>query len=180
MNIFRGYFHSKSNFRQKSTHPNMYCMALKVYTCQEAAGGPKTFLNIFCQLLQQNEPSPAWQWSWFQYQLTLVYTASRRPAQHLAAIDNHYGAEVILSTICSHSRWRVEEDIRVINLRFSSGLILCCEGTANWSVQWSVQDYISLNNGLDICWNKYLKKKDVIVSLPTWLCTQKPTYLNNS
>jgi hypothetical protein len=24
----------------------MYCMALKVYTCQEAASGPKTFLNI--------------------------------------------------------------------------------------------------------------------------------------
>jgi hypothetical protein len=42
----------------------MYCMALKVYTCQEAASGPKTFLNIFCKLLQQNEPSPAWQWSW--------------------------------------------------------------------------------------------------------------------
>jgi hypothetical protein len=36
----------------------MYCMALKVYTCQEAASGPKTFLNIFCTLLQQNEPSP--------------------------------------------------------------------------------------------------------------------------
>jgi hypothetical protein len=53
----------------------MYCMALKVYTCQEAASGPKTFLNIFCKLLQQNEPSPAWQWSWFQYQLTLLYTA---------------------------------------------------------------------------------------------------------
>jgi hypothetical protein len=51
-----------------------YCMALKVYTCQEAASGPKTFLNIFCKLLQQNEPSPAWQWSWFQYQLTLVYS----------------------------------------------------------------------------------------------------------
>jgi hypothetical protein len=53
----------------------MYCMALKVYTCQEAASGPKTFLNIFCKLLQQNEPSPAWQWSWFQYQLTLLYSA---------------------------------------------------------------------------------------------------------
>jgi hypothetical protein len=24
MNIFRGYFHSKSNFRQKLTHPNKY------------------------------------------------------------------------------------------------------------------------------------------------------------
>jgi hypothetical protein len=47
----------------------MHCMALKVYTCQEAASWPKTFLNIF---LQQNEPSPAWQWSWFQYQLTLL------------------------------------------------------------------------------------------------------------
>jgi hypothetical protein len=108
-----------------------------------------------------------------------VYTASRRPAQHSAAIDNNYGAEVILSTICSHSRWRIEEDNRVINLRFSSGLILCCEGTANWSVQWSVQDYIRLNNSLDIYWNKYLKKKAVIVSLPTWLGTQKPTYLNS-
>jgi hypothetical protein len=51
----------------------MYCMALKVYTCEEAARGPKTFLNIFCKLLQQNEPSPAWQWFWFQYQLTLLY-----------------------------------------------------------------------------------------------------------
>jgi hypothetical protein len=50
----------------------MYCMALKVYTCQEAASGPKTFSNMFCKLLQQNEPSPAWQWSWFQYQLTLM------------------------------------------------------------------------------------------------------------
>jgi hypothetical protein len=56
----------------------MYCMALKVYTCQEAASGPKTFLNIFCKLLQQNEPSPAWQWSWFQYQLTLL----DRPLKH--------------------------------------------------------------------------------------------------
>jgi hypothetical protein len=36
----------------------MYCMTLKVYTCQEAASGPKTFLNIFFKLLQQNEPSP--------------------------------------------------------------------------------------------------------------------------
>jgi hypothetical protein len=45
-----------------------------VYTCEEAARGPKTFLNIFCKLLQQNEPSPAWQWSWFQYQLTLINT----------------------------------------------------------------------------------------------------------
>jgi hypothetical protein len=53
----------------------MYCMALKVYTCQEAASGPITFLNIFCKLLQQNEPSPAWQWSWFQYQLTLMHSA---------------------------------------------------------------------------------------------------------
>jgi hypothetical protein len=52
----------------------MYCMALKVYTCQEAASGPKTFLSIFCKLLQQNEPSLAWQWSWFQYQLTLMYS----------------------------------------------------------------------------------------------------------
>jgi hypothetical protein len=41
-----------------------------------------------------------------------------------------------------------------------------------------MQGYISLNNGLDIRWNKYLKKKAVIVSLPTWLGTQKPTYLN--
>jgi hypothetical protein len=97
-----------------------------------------------------------------------VYTASRRPAQHSAAIDNHYGAEVIVSATCSHSRWRVEEDFRVINLRFSSGLILCCEGMANWFVLWSEQDHISLNNGLDIRWNKYLKKKAVIVSLPTW------------
>jgi hypothetical protein len=54
----------------------MYCMTLKVYTCEEAARGPKTFLNIFCKLLQQNEPSPAWQWSWFQYQLTLMYSSS--------------------------------------------------------------------------------------------------------
>jgi hypothetical protein len=38
----------------------MYCMALKVYTCQEAARGPKTFVNIFCKLLQHNEPSPAY------------------------------------------------------------------------------------------------------------------------
>jgi hypothetical protein len=52
----------------------MYCMALKVYTCEEAARGPKTCLNIFYKLLQQNEPSPAWQWSWFQYQLTLLYS----------------------------------------------------------------------------------------------------------
>jgi hypothetical protein len=37
----------------------MYCMALKEYTCEEAASGPKTFLNIFCKLLQQKEPSPA-------------------------------------------------------------------------------------------------------------------------
>jgi hypothetical protein len=36
-----------------------------------------------------------------------------------------------------------------------------------------MQGYISLNNGLDIRWNKYLKKKAVIVSLPTWLGTQK-------
>jgi hypothetical protein len=35
-----------------------------------------------------------------------------------------------------------------------------------------MQGYISLNNGLDIRWNKYLKKKAVIVSLPTWLGTQ--------
>jgi hypothetical protein len=34
-------------------------MALKVYTCEETARGPKTILNIFCKLLQQNEPSPA-------------------------------------------------------------------------------------------------------------------------
>jgi hypothetical protein len=27
MNIFRGYFHSKSNFRQKSTHPIAQCVA---------------------------------------------------------------------------------------------------------------------------------------------------------
>jgi hypothetical protein len=87
--------------------------------------------------------------------------------------NRHYGAEVILSATCSHSRWRVEEDFRVINLRFSSGLILCCEGTANWFVLWSEQDYISLNNGQDIRWNKYLKKKAVIVSLPTLLGTQK-------
>jgi hypothetical protein len=25
MNIFRGYFHSKSNFGQKSTHPTVQC-----------------------------------------------------------------------------------------------------------------------------------------------------------
>jgi hypothetical protein len=92
---------------------------------------------------------------------------------------HYYGAEVILSTICSHSRWRVEEDFRVINERFSSELILCCEGMANWFVLWSEPDYISLNKGLDIHWNKYLKKKAVIVSLPSWLGTQKPTYLNN-
>jgi hypothetical protein len=34
-------------------------MALKVYTCDEAASGPKKFLKIFCKLLQQKEPSPA-------------------------------------------------------------------------------------------------------------------------
>jgi hypothetical protein len=51
---------------------HMYGMTLKVYTCQEAASGPKTFLNTFCKLLQQNESSPAWQWSWFQHQLTLL------------------------------------------------------------------------------------------------------------
>jgi hypothetical protein len=51
----------------------MYCMSLRVYTCEEAASGPKTFLNIFWKLLHQKEPSPAWQWSWFQYQLTLIY-----------------------------------------------------------------------------------------------------------
>jgi hypothetical protein len=51
----------------------MYCIALKVYTCEEVARGPKTFLNMFCKLLHQNEPSPAWQWSWFQYQLTLLH-----------------------------------------------------------------------------------------------------------
>jgi hypothetical protein len=34
-------------------------MALKVYTCQEAASGPKTFLNIFCKLLHKmNLPQP--------------------------------------------------------------------------------------------------------------------------
>jgi hypothetical protein len=53
----------------------MYCTALKVYTCEEAASGPKTFLRLFCKLLEQNEPSPAWQWSWFQYQLTLMHIA---------------------------------------------------------------------------------------------------------
>jgi hypothetical protein len=58
---------------KKSCLTHMYYMALKAYTCQEAASGPKTFLNIFCTLLQQNEPSPAWQWSWFQYQLALLY-----------------------------------------------------------------------------------------------------------
>jgi hypothetical protein len=36
----------------------MYCMALKVYTCAEAASGPKTFLNIFCKLLQQKRTFP--------------------------------------------------------------------------------------------------------------------------
>jgi hypothetical protein len=46
----------------------MYCMALKVYTCEEAASGPNTFLNIFFKLLQQKETSPAW----LQYQLTLL------------------------------------------------------------------------------------------------------------
>jgi hypothetical protein len=56
----------------KSFLTHMYCMALKVYTCEEAASGPKTILNIFCKLLQQKEPSPAWQWSWFQYHLTLI------------------------------------------------------------------------------------------------------------
>jgi hypothetical protein len=60
----------------------MYSMALKVYTCEEAARGPKMFLNIFCKLLQQKEPSPAWQWSWFQYQLTLLYSLSGQ-VQHL-------------------------------------------------------------------------------------------------
>jgi hypothetical protein len=83
------------------------------------------------------------------------------------------------SDIVDNLQWRVEEDFRVINVRFSSGLILCCEGTANWFVLWSEQDYISLNNCLDIRWNKYLKKKAVIVSLPTWLGTPKPTYLNS-
>jgi hypothetical protein len=47
-----------------------------VYTCDEAARGPKTFLNIFCKLLQQNEPSPAW----FQYQLTLRAGPSTSPS----------------------------------------------------------------------------------------------------
>jgi hypothetical protein len=42
---------------KKSFLTHMYSMALKVYTCQEAASGPKTFSNIFCKLLQQNEPS---------------------------------------------------------------------------------------------------------------------------
>jgi hypothetical protein len=28
----------------------MHCMALKVYTCGEAANEPKTFVNIFCIL----------------------------------------------------------------------------------------------------------------------------------
>jgi hypothetical protein len=37
----------------------MYCMALKVYTCQEAASGTKTFLNIFCKLLQQKRTFPS-------------------------------------------------------------------------------------------------------------------------
>jgi hypothetical protein len=60
----------------------MYCMALKVYTCEEAGRGPKTFLNIFCKLLQQKEPSPAWQGSWFQYQLTLTYNGIVRRRNH--------------------------------------------------------------------------------------------------
>jgi hypothetical protein len=30
----------------------MYCMALKVYTCEEAAMGPKTCLNMFCRLME--------------------------------------------------------------------------------------------------------------------------------
>jgi hypothetical protein len=34
----------------------MYCMPLKVYTCEEAARGPKTFLNIFCN--KMNLPQP--------------------------------------------------------------------------------------------------------------------------
>jgi hypothetical protein len=65
----------------------MYCMALKVYTCQEVASGPKTFLNIFCKLLQQNEPSPAWQWSWFQYQLTLMTNTVFSMFQTLYILD---------------------------------------------------------------------------------------------
>jgi hypothetical protein len=44
---------------KKSFLTHMYCMALKVYACSEAARGPKTFLNIFCKGLQQNEPSMA-------------------------------------------------------------------------------------------------------------------------
>jgi hypothetical protein len=34
-------------------------MALKVYTCEEAARGPKTFLNIFCNFYNKmNLPQP--------------------------------------------------------------------------------------------------------------------------
>jgi hypothetical protein len=37
----------------------MYSMVLKVYTCQEAASGPKTFLNIFCNFCNKmNLPQP--------------------------------------------------------------------------------------------------------------------------
>jgi hypothetical protein len=65
----------------------MYCMALKVYTFQEAASGAKTFLNIFCKLLQQNEHSPAWQWPWFQYQLTLIYSTVGPPTFLRSAVN---------------------------------------------------------------------------------------------
>jgi hypothetical protein len=32
---------------KKSFLTHLYCMALKVYTCEEAARGPKTFLKIY-------------------------------------------------------------------------------------------------------------------------------------
>jgi hypothetical protein len=41
---------------KKSFLTFMYCMVLKVYTCEEAARGPKTFLNIFCN--KMNLPQP--------------------------------------------------------------------------------------------------------------------------
>jgi hypothetical protein len=73
---------------KKSFFTHMYCMAIKVYTCEEAASGPKTFLNIFCKLLQQKEPSPS---------LTVVLIPiSNHPSIHGAMVTVFFGVGEVL------------------------------------------------------------------------------------
>jgi hypothetical protein len=68
----------------------------------------------------------------------------RRPAQHWAAIDKKHRGELqsrakevnFSQWFAVTRRWRVKRTFGVINERFSSGLILCCEGITDIFVLW--------------------------------------------